>query len=183
MMKELLDDERIRIAIVAFLIGVVLTFIIYPKPESETVYKFTTKTETDTSYVEVKDTVYIPKTRIKTQVLRDTVVVNFKPTIKSFETTFPFEHGSTKVSGEVLGEVTKMTAVNDFNIPVVTNTVTVDKTETVIKKSKGLYLGANVNSLLQLGAGASYVDNKYIFQYQYQPVTRIHTLGVSKKLF
>lgn len=182
-MKELLDDERIRIAIVAFLIGVVLTFIMYPKPELETVYKFTTKTETDTSYVEIKDTVYVPKTKIKTQVLRDTVVVNFKPTIKSFETTFPFEHGSTKVSGEVLGEVTKMTAVTDYKLPTVTNTVTETKTETIIKKSKGIYIGANVNSLLQLGAGVSYVDNKYIFQYQYQPVTRIHSLGVSKKLF
>jgi hypothetical protein len=37
MMKELLDNERIRIAVVAFLIGVVLTFIIYPKPEIEEV--------------------------------------------------------------------------------------------------------------------------------------------------
>ena len=183
MMKDLLDDERIRIAIVSFLIGVVLAFIIYPKPEAETVYRFTTKTETDTSYVEVLDTVYIPKTKIKTQVVRDTVVVNFKPKIKAFETTFPFEHGSTKVSGEVLGEVTKMTAVTDYKLPTVTNTVTETKTETIIKKSKGIYLGANVNSLLQPGASASYVDNKYIFQYQYQPMQRIHQIGVSKKLF
>lgn len=182
-MKELFNDERIRIAIVAFLIGVVLTFIVYPKPEVETVYKFTTKTETDTAYVEVLDTVYVPKTRIKTQVLRDTILVNNKPKISLFETTFPFEHGSTKVSGEVLGEVLKMTATSDYNIPVVTNTITVDKTETVIKKSKGLYLGANVNSLLQPGASASYVDDKYIFQYQYQPIQRVHQIGVSKKLF
>jgi hypothetical protein len=182
-MKELLDDERIRIAIVSFLIGVVLTFIIYPKPEAETVYKFTTKTETDTSYIEVKDTVYIPKTKIKTQVVRDTVLINFKPKIKAFESTFPFEHGSTKVSGEVLGEITKMTAVTDYKLPTVTNTVTETKTETIIKKSKGLYLGASINSLLQPGASASYVDNKYIFQYQYQPLQRIHQIGVSKKLF
>lgn len=182
-MKELLDDERIRIAIVSFLIGVVLTFIIYPKPEAETVYKFTTKTETDTSYIEVKDTVYIPKTKIKTQVVRDTVLINFKPKIKAFESTFPFEHGSTKVSGEVLGEITKMTAVTDYKLPTVTNTVTETKTETIIKKSKGLYLGASINSLLQPGASAYYVDNKYIFQYQYQPLQRIHQIGVSKKLF
>jgi hypothetical protein len=182
-MKELLDDERIRIAIVSFLIGVVLAFIIYPKPEAETVYKFTTKTETDTSYVEVRDTVYIPKTRIKTKVLRDTILVNNKAKISLFETTFPFEYGSTKVSGEVLGEVIKMTAVSDYKLPTVTNTITETKTETIIKKSKGIYLGANVNSLLQPGASASYVDNKYIFQYQYQPLQRIHQIGVSKKLF
>ena len=182
-MKELIDDERIRIAVVSFLIGVVLTFIIYPKPEEETVYKFTTKTETDTAYVEVRDTVYIPKKEIKTQVLRDTVVVDFKPQIKAFETTFPFEYGSTKVSGEVIGDVLKMTATSDYTIPVVTNTITNTETKTIIKKSKGLYLGAGVNSLLQPSASASYVDNKYIFQYQYQPLQGIHQIGVSKKLF
>jgi hypothetical protein len=115
--------------------------------------------------------------------LRDTVLIDYKPKISLFETTFPFEHGSTKVSGEVLGEVLKMTATNDYSIPVVTNTITNTETKTIIKKSKGLYLGASINSLLDPGAKASYVDDKYIFQYQYQPVTKIHTLGVSKKLF
>lgn len=182
-MKQLLDDERIRIAIVAFLIGVVLTFIVYPKPEAETVYKFTTKTETDTAYVEVLDTVYVPKTRIKNQIIRDTILVDKKAKISLFETTFPFEHGSTKVSGEVLGEVLKMTAKSDYNLPVVTNTVTETKTETIVVKPKGVYLGAGINSLLQPSASASYVDNKYIFQYQYQPLQKVHQIGVSKKLF
>ena len=183
MMKELLDDERIRIAILAFVAGIILAFIVYPKPEIEQVYKFTTKTEIDTAYIKVVDTLYIPKKEIKTKVLRDTIIINFKPQIKAFETIFPFEHGSTKVSGEVLGEVLKMTAINDYSLPVVTNTITETKTETIIKKSKGIYLGANVNSMLDPGANLSYIDNKYIFQYQYQPVTKIHTLGVSKKLF
>ncbi len=177
------DKQKIKIATLSFLIGVVLAFIIYPKPEAEEIYKFTTKTEIDTSFVEVRDTVYIPKKEIKTQVLRDTILVDFKPTIKAFETTFPFEYGSTKVSGEVLGEVLKMTATSDYTIPVVTNTITNTETKTIIKKSKGLYLGAGVNSLLQPSASASYVDNKYIFQYQYQPLQGIHQIGVSKKLF
>jgi hypothetical protein len=76
-----------------------------------------------------------------------------------------------------------MSVTNDFNIPVVTNTITNTETQTIIKKSKGLYLGASINSLLDPGAYVSYVDNKYVFQYQYQPVTKIHSLGVSKKLF
>lgn len=177
------DTQKIQIAIVSFLAGVVLAFIFYPKPEVEEVYRFTTKTETDTLFVNSRDTVYIPKKEIKTQVLRDTIVVDFKPQIKAFETTFPFEYGSTKVSGEVLGEVLKMTATSDYTIPVVTNTVTNTETKTIIKKSKGLYLGANVNSLLQPGANISYVDNKYIFQYQYQPLSGVHQIGVSKKLF
>lgn len=182
-MKDLLDDERIKIAILAFIAGVLLAFIVFPKRELETVYKTTIERLTDTLYITSTDTVYIPKTKIKTQVLRDTVLIDFKPKISHFNASFPFEHGSTSVSGEVLGEVLKMTAINDFKLPVVTNTITETKTETIIKKSKGFYLGGVVNSDLQLGAKVSYLDNKYLFQYQYQPVTKIHTLGVSKKLF
>ena len=177
------DSQKIQIAIVSFFAGVILAFIFYPKPEAEEVYRFSTKTETDTVYKEIKDTVYIPKTKIKTEVLRDTILIDYKPTINSFSTTTPFEYGNTYVNGEVLGEVLKMSVTNDFKIPVVTNTITNTETKTIIKKSKGIYLGANISSLLQPGATASYVDDKYIFQYQYQPVTKIHTLGVSKKLF
>jgi hypothetical protein len=182
-MKDLLDDERKRIAIIAFLIGVLLTFVIYPKPEQETVYKYETVTKTDTLMVEVKDTVYVPKKWIKSQIIRDTILVDYKPQISLFKTSIPSEYGSTNVSGEVLGEVLKMTATNDFKIPVVINTITETKTETIIKKSKGIYLGASVNSLLQPGAKVSYLDNKYIFEYQYQPFTRSHQIGISKKLF
>ena len=177
------DNQKIRIAILAFIAGVILAFIVYPKPESETFYKFQTVTKTDTLIVEVKDTVYVPKTKIKTEVLRDTILIDFKPKISAFTASFPFEYGSTKVSGEVLGEVLKMTAINDFKIPVVTNTITETKTETIVQKPKGIYLGASVNSLLQPGAKLSYLDNKYLFSYQYQPLEKLHTLSVSKKLF
>ena len=179
----LLDSQKIQIAILAFFAGVIIAFIFYPKPEIEEVYKFTTKTEIDTSFVEIIDTVYVPKKEIKTEVLRDTILIDYKPTINSFSTTTPFEYGNTYVNGEVLGEVLKMSVTNDFKIPVVTNTITNTETKTIIKKSKGIYLGANINSLLDPGATASYVDDKYMFQYQYQPMTKIHTLGVSKKLF
>ena len=177
------DSERIRIATLAFLAGVILAFIMFPKRELETVYKTKTERLTDTLYITSTDTVYVPKTKIKTEFLRDTILIDFKPQISRFETLFPFEHGSTKVSGEVLGEVLKMTATNDYTIPVVTNTITETKTETIIKKSKGLYLGANVNSVLNLGASASYVDDKYLFSYQFQPLQKVHQIGVSKKLF
>jgi hypothetical protein len=182
-MRELLDNERIRIATIAFLIGVVLTFVIYPRPEQETVYKYETVTKTDTLLVEIKDTVYIPKTKIKTQVVRDTVLINYKPKISAFTTSFPFDNGSTSVSGEVLGEVLKMTAINDYKLPVVTNTITETKTETIVVKPKGLYLGAGVNSLLKPSASVTYLDNKYLFSYQFEPLQRVHQIGVAKKLF
>jgi hypothetical protein len=177
------DNQKIKIATLAFLAGILVAYIFFPKTESETVYKFESVTETDTLIVELKDTIYVPKTKIKTEVLRDTLLVDFKPQISEFNASFPFEYGSTNVSGEVLGEVLKMTATSDFKIPVVTNTITNTETKTIVQKPKGIYLGAGVNSLIQPSASVVYMDNKYIFQYQFQPLQKIHTLGVSKKLF
>ena len=178
-----MHNQRKLIAILSFLAGVILAFVVLPRPEVETVYKFETKVETDTIYSHVVDTIYVPKTKIKTEVLRDTILVDFKPQISLFKTSIPSEYGSTNVSGEVLGEVLKMTATNDFKIPVVTNTITNTETKTIIQKAKGIYLGAGVNSLIQPMAKVSYFDNKYLFEYGYQPVTKVHTLGISKKLF
>ena len=177
------DKQKIQIAIVSFLAGVMLAFIFYPKPEVEEVYKFTTKTETDTIFIKEIDTIQVSKKEIKTEFLRDTILLDFKPQISLFETTFPFEHGSTKVSGEVLGEVLKMTAINDYTIPVVTNTITNTETKTIIQKPKGIYLGAGISSLLQPSAKVAYLDNKYLFEYSFQPLTSVHSIGVSKKLF
>jgi hypothetical protein len=176
-------DQRIQIAILAFLGGVILTFVVFPRPEVETVYKFETVTKTDTLFVDKLETVYVPKTKIKTEVVRDTIVIDFKPQISLFETTFPFEYGSTKVSGEVLGEVLKMTATNDYKLPVVTNTITNTETKTIIQKPKGIYLGGGVNSLLQPSASVAYLDNKYLFSYQFQPLQKVHQIGLAKKLF
>ena len=176
-------DQKIQIAILAFLGGVILTFVVYPRHEQETVYKFETVTKTDTLFVDKLETVYIPKTTIKTEVLRDTILIDFKPQISLFKTTIPFEYGNTYLSGEVLGEVLKMTATNDYKIPVVTNTITNTETRTIIEKPKGIYLGAGMNSLMQPSGKVAYLDNKYLFQYQYQPLQKVHQIGVSKKLF
>jgi len=178
-----MDSERIKISTIAFIVGVIVALIFYPKPEQETFYKVETVTKTDTLIVELKDTIYIPKTKIKTEFLRDTILIDFKPQISRFETTFPFDYGSTKVSGEVLGEVLKMTATNDYNIPVVTNTIIETKTETIVKKPKGIYLGGGINSLMQPSGKIAYLDNKYLFEYQFQPLQKVHQFGVAKKLF
>ena len=99
----MIESEKTKIAAVSFLIGAVVAIILFPRPEIETVYKTKIDRLTDTLYITSKDTIYISKTKIKTQVLRDTILIDFKPKIRAFETTFPFKYGSTKVSGEVLG--------------------------------------------------------------------------------
>ena len=80
------DKERIKIATISFLAGVILAFVLFPRPDQETVYKFETKVETDTLFVNSTNTVYIPKKEIKTQVIRDTVLIDYQPKISLFET-------------------------------------------------------------------------------------------------
>ena len=65
-MENLIDSERIKISTIAFIVGVIVAFIFFPKPEQETFYKVEIVTKTDTLIVELKDTIYIPKTKIKT---------------------------------------------------------------------------------------------------------------------
>ena len=179
----MIDSEKSKLAAVSFFAGVILAVILFPKKEIETVYKTETRVKIDTIYSRSIDTVFIDQTKIKTQVVRDTVLVNYRPKISLFNASFPSTYGNTKVSGEVLGEVLKMTAVNDYSIPVVTKNVTVDKTETVVVKPKGIYLGGSINSLLQPGVKLSYLDNKYLFSYQIEPFEKRHSLSISKKLF
>jgi hypothetical protein len=179
----MIDQEKSKVAAVSFLIGAMVAIILFPKKEIETVYKTKTERLTDTLYITSSDTIYVPKTRIKTEVLRDTILIDFKPKIRAFQTTLASTYGSTKVSGEVLGEVLKMTAINDYTLPVVTNTITETKTEKVVVKPKGVYLGAGINSVLDPSLKVSYLDNKYLFQYGFQPLEKKHTLSVSKKLF
>ena len=176
-------NENVLNGLVFFIFGCIVTVLLYPSQEYENNFEVITEVRTDTVYVTSSNTVYIPKKKIKTEVIRDTVLIDYKPKISSFETTFPFEYGNTKVSGEVLVEVLKMTATNDYKIPVVTNTITETKTETIVIKPKGIYIGGAVNSILEPSASVSYLDNKYLFSYQYQPFSRTHQIGISKKLF
>jgi hypothetical protein len=179
----MIDEEKTKIAAISFFAGIILALILFPKKEIETIYKTTIKTKTDTMYLVTRDTIRLTKTQIKKEILRDTIVSNYKPKISLFTASFPFENGSTKVTGEVLGEVLKMSAINDYSIPVVINTTTIDKLSTIEVKPKGIYLGAGVNSLLQPSAKVSYLDNKYLFSYQIEPFQKLHSISVSKKLF
>jgi hypothetical protein len=63
------DSEKIRIATLSFLAGVILAYVLFPKGELETIYKTKVERLTDTLYITSTDTIYVPKTKIKTEVL------------------------------------------------------------------------------------------------------------------
>jgi len=177
----LVYSKIITHSITAILGAFILYWFFWPKFETKTEIVETIKT--DTVFVTIQDTVRINRTQIKHEVIRDTVLIDFKPKIKLFTASFPFLYGNTYLTGEVLGEVLKMNVSNDFKIPTVTNTITRKETNTIIKKPLGLFLGAGVDSQLNPNLSAYYLDNQFIFSYQYYPTLKAHGIGVSKRLF
>jgi hypothetical protein len=174
-------DQRISISIISAIAGALIMYwFFYPQFETKT--EIVEVRTSDTVYIEIRDTIRLTKKEMKQEYIRDTVLVDFKPQIEAFTASTPFLYGNTYVNGEVLGEVLKMDITNDFKIPQVTNTVTRTETNTIIKKPRGLYLGAGVTQQLNPLLKADYLDDQFIFSYQYH-FQNGHAIGISKKLF
>ena len=122
-----------------------------------------TDIKTDTVFISSIDTVFLTKTQIKHEYIRDTILVEpFKPIINRFNATFPIQYGNAFFEGEVLGEVLKSSFRTELNIPTVTNTVT--NTKTVIKKPSGVFLTAGVNyEYTRAYFGVIFVKDRFLF--------------------
>jgi hypothetical protein len=174
-------DNRI-IYILFFVGGFIACYLLF-KPESETIIEYKETIKSDTVYLTVKDTIYLDRTKIKQEYLRDTILIDYKPQINAFSATFPLLYGNAYLKGEVLGEVLKTSLTTDFKIPVVTNEITKEKNTTIIKKPTGIYAVGGVNSNFSYSVGASYLRDKSMFGYRYQPQVKIHSLEVGFKVF
>jgi hypothetical protein len=174
-------DNRI-IYILFFVGGFIACYLLF-KAESETIIEYKETIKSDTVYLTVKDTVYLDRTKIKHEYIRDTILIDYEPKINAFTATFPLLYGNAYLSGEVLGEVLKTSLTTDFKIPQVTNTITKEKNTTIIKKPTGIYAVGGVNSNSSYSVGASYLRDKSMFGYRYQPHVKIHSLEVGFKVF
>ena len=179
-------DNRV-IYIIAFVVGLLFGFWLYSaflKPESETIIEYKETIKSDTVYLTVKDTVYLDRTKIVHEVLRDTILADgYKPQIKAFKAVFPLLYGNAFLQGEVLGEVLKTSLTTDFKIPSVTNIITKEKNTTIIKKPTGFYAVGGISSNFSYSLGLSYLRDKSMFGYRYQPNLQIHSLEVGFKVF
>lgn len=174
-------DNRISISIISAIVGALIMYWFF-KPDVQAKTEIVEVRTSDTVYVHIRDTVHITRTQIKYEHLRDTVLVSSMHKIKSFKTSSPFLYGNTYVNGEVLGQVLKMQISNDFKLPQITNTITKTEKITITKKPRNLYIGAGVTSQLTPLLKADYLDNHFIFSYQYT-FDNGHAIGVSKRLF
>jgi hypothetical protein len=170
--------------ILAAIIGIIIGLLLYDfflVPEVITKVNIVETIKSDTVYVTQRDTIKIRD--VKYVYERDTIIENYQPKIRGFKEFYPTMFGDVWVTGQVIGELRYMDVSHDFKIQTVTNTITKEKTVTNTVLSKGIYIGTGINSLMKYNVSASYVDNKYLFQYQYQPQLRVHQIGLAKKIF
>jgi hypothetical protein len=176
-------SKNIAILLVGIVIGLYLyDWFLAPEVKTETIIKETIKS--DTVWMVQKDTVTLYRDRIKHEYLRDTILLpDWKPSIKEFNAVFPVLYGNIHLNGEVLGEVLKTSITTDFTIPTVTNTITREKTTTIIKKPTGIYAVGGVGSDFSYSVGATFLRDKSMIGYRYQPQFQIHSLEVGFKVF
>jgi hypothetical protein len=172
--------------------------------EGNETIEYKTVFQTDTCMIKSIDVVHLTKEKIKQEVIRDTLLVDYVPQIRAYSALFPVKHGNVSVSGEVLGEVLKMSVVADLDIPEVTNTITntITKTKTITKNPGGLFVTAGliskdaignvsnddvrlinmtIRQTLRPSIGGVFVKKKMIAGYSYNFDS--HQLFIGKKLF
>jgi len=117
-------------------------------------------------------------------IIRHDTVFKYKPfeaPLRRFKGSQPFLYGNTTYNAVVAGELINIAIENDFKIPHITNTIT--KETTKIIHPRGLYLGGSVSDNIDFSAGASYLDNKWLFDYNYNVMMKSHSIGVKRKIF
>ncbi len=146
--------------IIILIIGLAIGFFLSPIKIKNT-HTESVKIEVDTVWNTVTERIYIdrPVTKYErdTLIVFDSIFVNVP--INSFKQLFPIQHGVATVSGEVAGELLKMDLETFLNIPTVTETVTIIKTE---KPPKGFYAGAGYDwERKKPVLGASYLGGRF----------------------
>lgn len=172
-----MDNNMIRLKdispIATLILGIVLGLVVYGfflQPEVETKVVIKETFATDTVYVTKKDTVYLDKTKISHEFIRDTVLLEgWKPKINRFRAVFPHTYGNAYLSGEVLGEVLNTELTNDFRLPVITNTITKEKNTTNTIIQRGLFVGGGFANTMDYSLGAAYLGNGFLVNVDYTP--------------
>ena len=141
------------------------------------------RVKVDTVYVEVRDTIRIERRDVQIQYIRDTVILHQRLPINQFSGLKPTLYGDIGYTGLVAGHFLNMDITTNFRIPQINQTIERDRTVTRTVKPRGLYVGGSVSDQVQWSAGASYVDNLWLFDYRYDVGVGSHNIGVKRKIF
>lgn len=110
--------------------------------------------------------------------------------IRSYTGTYHFDYGKFDWSIDTKGILDSYTFNPQFSVPQVTTTKekTIIQTRTIIQK--GVFAGGGMNTAGQFHAGATYLGNKFLIEYNFVPQTvqtlsygGVHQVGFKYKIF
>lgn len=195
-LPSILNKENGLILLVILLFGAWVGVKLFtPKEVNETTIETketidTVKTKIDTTFAE-KAT---PKKPIKPKKVKakepekDPEPEKYD-SIRSYSGTHHFHYGKFDWKVETGGVLTGYEFNPQFEIPTVTVTKekTITQTRTIIQK--GLFAGGGMNSAGQFHAGATYLGNKFLVEYNFTPAglqpvpVNVHQVGFKYKIF
>lgn len=169
---------------VTFIVGIIIGLLLYEKfllRDIENKVEYITEIKSDTVYTVIRDTVFINKPKYIYE--RDTIIENYKPKIRGFKETYSTLYGNISIQGEVLGELRYTSLTSDLRVPQITNTITKEKNTTTVIKPSGVFLTGGISSYFVYTIGATYLKDKSLIGYEYQPQLDLHSIKVGFKVF
>lgn len=167
------------------LIGIIIGLFIYDRflvPDTETSVEYRETIKTDTLWLpSIPELIFIRSP--KPLYLRDTIINEVTYPLNSYSGLENTLYGQIKWDAETSGFLNKLNLRPEFKLPVVTTTLTKEKTSTIVIQPSGLFLVGGVNSNFSYSVGATYLKNKSLVGYEYQPQVNIHSLRVGFKVF
>jgi len=191
-------------SIINIAIGLILGLLIYRTffyPEFTERVEVVERVTVDSTYFEYKEKYdsiasiridlsdsiekYLSKIPPEIIIVHDSVFIDkpFYAPLRRFKGSQPFLYGNTTYNALVAGEMLNISLENDFRIPQINYTIERDRKVSRTVKPRGLYVGGSVSDQVQWSAGASYLDNLWMFDYRYDVGIGSHSVGVKRKVF
>lgn len=171
--------------ILSFIAGAVFMRIFF-WPEITETHHTEVKTELIVESVTVFDTVQIPLEILEYKIIEVKAPEETSEKFDSLRTyrgAERFAYGTINWQATTGGTLRALDFKPVFEIPITTFTNTVTNTRTIIEKPRGVYLAAGASTFAGPKFGASYLRDKYIFGYRYEPNTQSHYIEAGFKLF
>lgn len=183
----MVDKQNFKISIlIAFFVGGLIGMFGYDRFLADKYIELPPKVVTKTEYIPIQipivDSVFVEVKIPKYIYIRDTIIKNKVLPLNNYVGSERTINGLVYYDITTAGYLTNYKFKTDYKIKTFIPQTTTTINTTSIKKPKGLYLGLGINQQFSPFGKVDYLDNQYIFSYQFSPVGG-HAIGVSKKLF
>ena len=194
-------DNRIIFTIIGALAGMAVLYL-FLWPDFEETTTVTEKETIDTSFNDVSEVIVFDS--LLFQSLSDsidhyrslyanelrkekiTIVPEGEPIsapLRRYQGFKPTLYGNISYNALVIGSLQEISLRQDLKIPQINHKI--ERSSTTIRtiKPSGIYLTGGINSHFHYSLGATYLKDKSMIGYEYQPQIELHALKVGFKIF